>query len=116
MDVRRRLAPFIKYLALLVVVVLLYGWGFHAIMAWEGQDHTWFTGIYWALTVMSTLGFGDITFESDLGRFFTIVVLLYGIVVLLILAPFTFIRFFYAPWLEAQVRLRAPRSANTSKP
>jgi Trk K+ transport system NAD-binding subunit len=58
---------------------------------------------------MSTLGFGDITFESDLGRVFSIVVLLTGIFVLLIVLPFSFIRFFYAPWLEAQVRARAPR-------
>jgi Trk K+ transport system NAD-binding subunit len=28
----------------------------------------------------------------------------------LIVAPFTFIRFFYAPWLEAQIKNRAPRS------
>jgi voltage-gated potassium channel len=59
--------------------------------------------------VMSTLGFGDITFTSDIGRVFSIVVLLSGIVLLLIVLPFTFIRFFYAPWLEARLRLRAPR-------
>ena len=45
-TLRRRLAPFARYIALLVVVVLVYGWLFHAIMAWEGQDHSWFTGIY----------------------------------------------------------------------
>ena len=33
---------------------------------------------------------------------------------LLIVLPFTFIRFFYAPWLEAQVRLRAPRRVPSS--
>jgi hypothetical protein len=38
-------------------------------------------------------------------------VLLSGIVLLLILLPFMFIRLFYAPWLEAQVRFRAPREA-----
>lgn len=32
-----------------------------------------------------------------------------GIVVLLIMLPFTFIEFFYAPWMEAQSRARAPR-------
>ncbi|HSL82996.1 MAG TPA: NAD-binding protein, partial [Thermoanaerobaculia bacterium] len=37
------------------------------------------------------------------------VVLLSGIVLLLIVLPFAFIRFFYAPWLEAQIRSRAPR-------
>ncbi len=82
---------------------------FHGIMVVEDQEHSWLTGLYWTLTVMSTLGFGDITFHSDLGRAFTIVVLLYGIIMLLIVAPFTFIRFFYAPWLDAQLRSRAPR-------
>ena len=103
---RRRLAPFVRYVALLVAVVVLYGWLFHVIMAWEGQEHSWFTGIYWALTVMSTLGFGDITFETDLGRAFSTVVLLTGIVLLLIILPFLFIRFLYAPWLEQQSRNR----------
>src|SRR5699024_2710242 len=59
---------------------------------------------------MSTLGFGDITFTSDIGRIFSVVVLLSGMISLLILLPFTFIEFFYAPWLEAQSKARAPRS------
>ena len=58
---------------------------------------------------MTTLGFGDITFTSDIGRIFSIVVLLSGVVFLLVMLPFLFIRLFYAPWLEARVRLRAPR-------
>ena len=105
-QLRRQLVPFAKYIALLVGVILVYGWLFHVIMAWEGQGHTWFTGIYWALTVMSTLGFGDITFESDLGRVFSSIVLLAGVVLLLIILPFLFIRFVYAPWLEQQSRRR----------
>jgi Trk K+ transport system NAD-binding subunit len=59
---------------------------------------------------MSTLGFGDITFHSDLGRVYSMVVLLSGIVLLLIVLPFAFIRFFYAPWLDARLRRQAPRS------
>jgi voltage-gated potassium channel len=105
-TLRRRLAPFVRYVILLTAVVLFYGWVFHAIMAWEGQEHTWFTGIYWALTVMSTLGFGDITFHSDLGRAFSTVVLITGVVLLLIILPFLFIRFVYAPWLEQRARAR----------
>lgn len=58
---------------------------------------------------MSTLGFGDITFTTDLGRAFSVIVLISGMVSLLILLPFTFIEFFYAPWLEAQSKARAPR-------
>ena len=105
-KLRRQLAPFVKYVVLLVAVVSLYAWLFHAIMAREGQDHSWFTGVYWALTVMSTLGFGDITFESDLGRAFSTLVLLTGMVLLLIILPFLFIRVVYAPWLEQRSRGR----------
>ena len=75
----------------------------------EGQQHSWITGFYWTLVVMTTLGFGDITFTSDIGRLFSIVVLLSGVVFLLVMLPFLFIRLFYAPWLESRVRLRAPR-------
>jgi Trk K+ transport system NAD-binding subunit len=60
---------------------------------------------------MSTLGFGDITFTSDVGRLFSIVVLMSGIILLMIMLPFAFIRYFYAPWLEAQLKLSAPREA-----
>ncbi len=59
---------------------------------------------------MSTLGFGDITFSSDLGLLFSIFVLMSGILLLLIILPFTFIQFFYAPWLEAQSKAQTPRS------
>ena len=40
---------------------------------------------------------------------FSIVVLLSGTLFMLVLLPFTFIQFFYAPWMEAQEAARAPR-------
>jgi voltage-gated potassium channel len=92
-----------------ILLIAAYTVLFHLIMLYEGRDYSWITGLYWTLVTMSTLGFGDITFESDLGRMFSVVVLLSGIVMLLIVLPFAFIRFFYAPWLEAQLKLRAPR-------
>ncbi len=79
-------------------------------MGLEGQQHSWITGFYWTLVVMTTLGFGDITFTSDVGRLFSMIVLLSGVVFLLVMVPFLFIRLFYAPWLESRVRLRAPRA------
>ncbi len=102
----RRLFTFI---AIILGMITIYGILFHLIMEYEGQKHSWLTGFYWTLVTMSTLGFGDITFASDLGRFFSIIVLISGVVVLLIMLPFTFIEFFYAPWMEAQSRARAPR-------
>ena len=109
-EMRRNTAALLKYLAFLGATVAAFSVLFHVIMLHEGQDHSWITGLYWTLTVMSTLGFGDITFESDLGRAFSIFVLVTGIITLLIVLPFAFIRYFYAPWLEAQMRMRAPRT------
>jgi len=108
-QLRRNLGSLMRYVAVLGVVIAVYSVLFHVVMLREGQDHSWITGIYWTLTVMSTLGFGDITFTSDLGRLFSVLVLLSGIVLLLIVLPFAFIRYFYAPWLEARLRMRAPR-------
>ncbi|KPA15415.1 potassium transporter TrkA [Candidatus Magnetomorum sp. HK-1] len=108
---RRNLKALVKFLVYLILVVLIYAVLFCWIMiAVEKEEHSFVTGIYWSLTVMSTLGFGDITFHSNIGRVFSIVVLISGIVLLLIVLPFAFIRYFYAPWLEAQIRHRAPRA------
>jgi Trk K+ transport system NAD-binding subunit len=108
-DLRKNVRALLKYLVFLSFVIAVYSVLFHVIMVQiEGQDHSWITGVYWTLTVMSTLGFGDITFASDVGRVFSIVVLVSGIILLLIVLPFAFIRYFYAPWLEAQLRTRVP--------
>ncbi len=107
---RRNVMLLLRFLAVLLLLMSTYTVLFHVLMAAEGQEHSWITGLYWTLTVMSTLGFGDITFHSDIGRAFSIVVLLSGMVFLLILLPFTFIEFFYAPWMQAQSEARAPRS------
>jgi len=105
----RNIGALLRYIAALVALVLVYSALFHFIMLYEGREHSWLTGAYWTLTVMTTLGFGDITFQSDLGRAFSMLVMLSGVVFLLTLLPFTFIQFFYAPWMEAQEALRTPR-------
>lgn len=109
-EQRANLRALLAYLAFLAALVTTYAVLFHVIkFNIEGEEHSWITGFYWTLVVMSTLGFGDIIFTSDVGRFFSIVVLLSGVVFLLVMLPFLFIRLFYAPWLEARVRTRAPR-------
>ncbi len=111
---RRNVALLIRFIGILLVMIVAYSLLFHVIMEYEGQNHSWVTGFYWTLTVMSTLGFGDITFQSDLGRMFSILVMVSGVIFLLIVLPFTFIQFFYAPWLEAQTRRRVPRELDAS--
>jgi voltage-gated potassium channel len=108
-STKRNLVQLFKFLVVLTILVTVYSIAFHFLMAVEGKSYSWITGFYWTLTVMTTLGFGDITFHSDLGRVFSIVVLLSGVIFLLTLLPFTFIKFFYAPWMEAESRNRAPK-------
>jgi voltage-gated potassium channel len=96
--------------ALFIAVLALFSAMFHWLMAREGQTHSWVTAVYWTFVTMSTLGFGDITFTSDAGRFFTIVVLLTGTIFLVVILPFTFIQFFFMPWMEAQEAAQTPRS------
>ena len=98
-----------RFFLVLAAMITVYSIAFHVLMELEGQKHSWITGFYWTLTVMSTLGFGDITFHSDIGRLFSMVVLLSGTIFLLVLLPFTFIEFFYGPWMKAQAAERAPR-------
>ncbi|MDD3580396.1 MAG: NAD-binding protein [Desulfobacca sp.] len=108
-ETTKKIRSLLKFIFFLGFLITTYSVLFHFLMEYEGRRFTWITGLYWTLTVMSTLGFGDITFTSDLGRVFSIIVLLSGILMLLIMLPFTFITFFYAPWLEAQSKFRAPR-------
>lgn len=105
---RLNIFALLRFLVGIAALVGVYSVIFHYILEHEGRSESWVTGIYWTLTVMSTLGFGDITFNSDLGKIFSIIVLMSGIILLLILLPFTFIEFFYAPWMKAQQIARAP--------
>jgi Trk K+ transport system NAD-binding subunit len=102
-----------KFFIILFLLISLYSTLFHFIMEFEGRKYSWLTGLYWTFVTMTTLGFGDITFTSDLGKVFSVVVLLSGVIFLLVMLPFTFIRFFYAPWLEAKEKARAPMELAT---
>ena len=61
---RRNLRVLLRFLLVLIGMITLFSVIFHELMAREGQQFSWITSFYWTLTVMSTLGFGDITFQS----------------------------------------------------
>ena len=107
---KRNFRSLLSYVLLLTGLVTAFAIIFQAMMAYEGQQHSWVTGFYWTLSTMSTLGYGDINFTSDPGRLFSIVVLLTGIILLLILLPFAFIEHFYEPWMESRKANLVPRS------
>jgi Trk K+ transport system NAD-binding subunit len=89
--------------------VLVFTVGFQVIMASEGREFSWPSAVYWTVVTMTTLGFGDIVFESDAGRMYSILVLLVGAVLILVLLPFTFIQLVYLPWRDAVREAQTPR-------
>jgi voltage-gated potassium channel len=107
---RRNLRLMMILLAAFVALVAIFSTAFHELMETEGRRYSWATAVYWTLVTMTTLGFGDITFESDAGRLFSVVVLLSGTLFLLVLLPFTFIQFVWVPWMTQREAQRAPRS------
>ena len=112
---RRRQRKTIIVLGLVfVAMVAAFSTSFHELMDREERSYSWATSVYWTLTTMTTLGFGDITFESDAGRIFSIVVLLSGSAFLLVVLPFVFIQFVIVPWMTERDRRRAPRSVASS--
>jgi voltage-gated potassium channel len=89
---QRQAILLVRFLGVFVLFVAVYSVLFHVFMAREGHTYSWVTGLYWTITVMSTLGLGDITFTSDVGRVFTLVVLLSGVAFLLVLLPLVFMQ------------------------
>lgn len=114
-GIRRRNARLLVGLVVVFIALVgVYSLLFHVLMAREDRRHSWPTAVYWTLVTMTTLGFGDITFESDAGRIFSVVVLLSGTVFLLILLPFGFIQFVFVPWMNYREYARAPRQLPAS--
>ncbi|MFT4656910.1 MAG: voltage-gated potassium channel [Candidatus Aldehydirespiratoraceae bacterium] len=111
---RRRFRTVVALTVSLVVLVGVFSSVFHELMDREGRSFSWPTSVYWTLTTMTTLGFGDITFESDAGRIFSVVVLLSGSAFLLVMLPFVFIQFVFIPWMNDRERRRAPRTLPAS--
>ena len=97
-----------------IALVGVYSALFHVLMAREGQSHSWASSLYWTITTMSTVGYGDITFTSDLGRLFSMLVLLSGIVLFVVLLPFTVIQLIVEPWMDRREAVRAPRRVPAS--
>jgi voltage-gated potassium channel len=100
-------------LAVFIGVIGIFSVIFHFLMAREGQSHSWWSSFYWAVVTMSTLGYGDITFKSDPGRIFSIVVIISGIAFLLVLLPYVLIQYIVIPVVERRRIARAPREISS---
>jgi voltage-gated potassium channel len=104
---RMNLKVLIGYVVFLTTLVFTYSWLFTFLMQQlEGRQYSLITGLYWTITAMTTLGYGDITFTSDAGFLFSVVVTLSGVILLLIVLPFGVISLLLGPWIESRMRYR----------
>ena len=68
----------------IILLVLFECIIFLVLMSNEGQEQNVnpISALYWVLSTITTLGYGDIVFHSQIGRLFSILVVLSGIVIL----------------------------------
>jgi voltage-gated potassium channel len=68
----------------IVLLILCYSAIFMVLMRNEGQNQNVnpITAVYWVMSTLTTLGFGDIVFKSQIGRIYSIIVALSGIFIL----------------------------------
>ena len=97
------------YVLATFLLISLYGTIFMELMSREGQldNVDPVTAVYWVITTMTTVGYGDVVFENLAGRVFSAIVGLSGIFILFAVA----LPLIVTPWLERlnrELPLRAP--------
>ncbi len=74
----------LKMILAVTLLALIYSIIFIIIMSYEGQTQNanLITALYWVVVTITTLGYGDIVFHSQIGHLFSIIVSLSGIFIL----------------------------------
>lgn len=68
----------IKYAALVAVGTVIVGGAIFGVIEHESGVTTW-DGVWWAITTVTTVGYGDIAPESDTGRMIGMLIMFVGI-------------------------------------
>jgi voltage-gated potassium channel len=101
---RRNAVMLLRLFGIFILVLGIYSFVFHLLMLHEGKSYHWFVGVYWTIATMTTVGYGDIVFQSIPGMIFSVIVIVSGIFFILVIIPFTLIQLF-------QSAARVPREA-----
>ncbi|MDF1534687.1 MAG: NAD-binding protein [Methanosarcinaceae archaeon] len=65
------------------------------------------TAVYWVMSSMTTVGYGDVIFTSNIGRIFSVVVQLSGVIMIFgLMFPLVI-----TPWLERTIKVMLPLKA-----
>ncbi|MCL7410548.1 MAG: NAD-binding protein [Methanosarcinaceae archaeon] len=65
------------------------------------------TAVYWVMSSMTTVGYGDVVFTSNIGRIFSVVVQLSGVIMIFgLMFPLVI-----TPWLERTIKVMLPLKA-----
>lgn len=96
----------IAYVLVFSFLIIFYSYVFMNLMRiYEQKDYGLITSIYWVIVTMTTVGYGEIVFNSTQGHIFSIIVALSGIIMIFaILFPLVI-----TPRLEQIIRKELPR-------
>ena len=101
----------IKYRIAGMLLLIIYILVFEYLMVLEGQPNNAnvITAIYWATNTITTIGgYGDVAFTSQVGRLFTIIAQILGV----ILISSFFVNYIITPWMDKVVKFRLPRKVS----
>ncbi len=78
-----RISKSISYISVFIFLVLIYSIVFLYLMrTYENRNYEFITAIYWVIVSMTTVGYGDIYFNSTAGHLFSAVVILSGVIMI----------------------------------
>ncbi|MFZ2411437.1 MAG: NAD-binding protein [Candidatus Methanoperedens sp.] len=78
-----RISKSVSYISVFIFLVLIYSIVFLYLMrTYENRNYEFITAIYWVIVSMTTVGYGDIYFNSTAGHLFSAVVILSGVIMI----------------------------------
>lgn len=88
----------LRFVLAMVFIIFIYSALFAVLMDYEGQNKNVepVTAVYWVINTITAVGYGDIVFQSPIGRIFSALVGLSGIIILFsVVLPIVI-----TPWFE----------------